>query len=93
MCRSKFHTFHTCAPRYGTSNPLIRKVFPYLPYLPYLNQARAGGRPRVYVRARTQEFHFPVWKVWRYGRSPIHAGFRAPYLLHTSVRYGTPHGR
>lgn len=84
MCRSDFHTFHTCPQRYGTGSALNEKGFPYLPYLPYLLSVRAGAGARVHARARTQEFHFPVWKVWRYGRSPIHAGFRAPYLLHTS---------
>ena len=91
MRGSDFHTFHTCSPRYGNLTALIRKVFPYLPYLPYLTPACAGARPRVHVRARTQEFNFPVWKVWRYGRTATGAGFRAPYLLHTSLRYGT-HG-
>lgn len=91
MCRSDFHTFHTCPLRCGTLTALIRKAFPYLPYLPHLTPACAGARPRVHVRARTQEFHFSVWKVWRYGRASIGAGFRAPYLLHTYSRYGT-HG-
>lgn len=88
MSASNFHTFHTSSERYGARKSALVGLLPYLPYLPYLTahmRARAGAHTRAHVRAHV----IPVWKVWRYGIVAQDQAFRAPYLFHTSERYGT----